>query len=237
MTVEVREGSAGGALGTGLFWRIWQPQESRAALCVLHGLGEHSGRYRPLAEDLGRRGISVFTFDLRGHGHSQGSRGDVDFFSRFLEDLLAMESVMEMEVGGGIPRFLLGHSMGGLIALRRLQTLAEPYAGGILSAPWLATALPEWLCRLGGGLGWVLPGLRVPSGLGGGLLHPQDLVEVFRRRGHSTSLDNNPRPPRVPYGIRATPPVPGSDQSSSLKTLTRAGRTNWSLNLYPFWKT
>jgi len=167
MTVDLREGMAPGAQGSELFWRLWQAQEPRGAVCLLHGLGEHSGRYGPLARHLAERGISVFTFDLRGHGRSQGIRGDVDFFPRFLEDLLGMEGLMEGEVGGGIPRFLLGHSMGGLIALRRLQTLADPYAGGILSAPWLATALPEWVCRLGEAMGWVVPGLRVPSGLGG----------------------------------------------------------------------
>jgi alpha-beta hydrolase superfamily lysophospholipase len=132
---------------------------------LLHGLGEHSGRYRHVAAALGDHEFSAFTFDLRGHGRSQGRRGDLDFFPRLLEDLLAIERVMEQELGRERPWFLLGHSMGGLIALRRIQTSAGPYRGAVLSAPWLATALPGPVCRLGVALGLVAPGLAIPSGL------------------------------------------------------------------------
>ena len=169
MIRNTREGRVRGAEETELFWRLWETSEPRASLLLVHGLGEHSGRYRPLAEVLATRGVSVFTFDLRGHGQSGGPRGDVSAFPRFLEDLLVMEEVMNGEVPP-CPRFLLGHSLGGLIALNRLRTLGEGYAGAVLSAPWLAVAQPGWLRRLARILGWLFPRIPMKAGLGSGRL-------------------------------------------------------------------
>ncbi len=166
MRSPLREGVAPGAQGTSLHWRIWEAPEPEMALLVIHGLGEHSGRYTWVGETLSSRGVTVFSFDLRGHGLSGGPRGDVEAFPRFVEDLVAMEGVLEGEIKPGLPWFLLGHSLGGLIGLRRILTLREPYAGAVLSAPWMATALPDWVCRLGAGLGLIFPWLPVPSGLG-----------------------------------------------------------------------
>jgi alpha-beta hydrolase superfamily lysophospholipase len=164
--MKIREGRAPGAGGTELFWRSWIPGDPWASLLLVHGLGEHSGRYDHLAMRLGVDGVSVFSFDLRGHGQSSGPRGDVPNFADFLEDLVRMESVQERVVPGVGRRFLLGHSLGGLIALRHLQTQAEGYDGGIFSAPWLRAAQPSWLRALGRGLGRILPGLPLLNGLG-----------------------------------------------------------------------
>ncbi|MGW8265160.1 MAG: alpha/beta hydrolase [Longimicrobiales bacterium] len=165
MIRNTREGKIMAAEATELAWRIWEASEPRASVLLVHGLGEHSGRYRPLAEVLAAREISVFTFDLRGHGRSQGERGDVSAFPRFLEDLLVMEEVMTAELPQS-PRFLLGHSLGGLIALERLRTLGEGFVGAVFSAPWLAVAQPGWLRRFGRALGWLFPRIPVPGGLG-----------------------------------------------------------------------
>ena len=108
----------------------------------------------------------MVAFDLRGHGRSQGPRGDVGAFPHFLQDLLAVEHLMEGEFPPDLPRFLLGHSLGGLVSLRRLQVFQGPYAGAILSAPWLATALPGWVERAGSFLGLALAGMALPSGIG-----------------------------------------------------------------------
>ncbi|MFC1574599.1 alpha/beta hydrolase [Gemmatimonadota bacterium] len=165
MTDGLREGKGLGAGGIQLHWRLWEAPEPLGSLLILHGLGEHSGRYDPIARFLAGRGFSVFSFDLRGHGVSHGPRGDIDAFPRYLEDLLAMEAEMERQLRGGGPRFLMGHSMGGLLALQRVQTLREPYMGVVLSAPWLATAVPEWVRRLGTALAWTVPWLPLPNGL------------------------------------------------------------------------
>jgi lysophospholipase len=164
--VTGRDGVMAGAQGVELFWRSWDPAEPRGCLLLVHGLGEHSGRYHDFSRGLAEVGIMVLAFDLRGHGRSQGPRGDVGAFPHFLQDLLVAEELLDRLAPSGLPRFLMGHSLGGLICLRRLQVFRGPYAGSILSAPWLATVLPGWLERLGVFLGLALPGVPLPSGIG-----------------------------------------------------------------------
>jgi alpha-beta hydrolase superfamily lysophospholipase len=182
MIAEVREGRAMGGEATELFWRLWGAPDSRATVLLVHGLGEHSGRYRPLAESLTSVGISVFAFDLRGHGRSRGPRGDVSAFPRFLEDLLVMEDVLAGEMPGRDPRFLLGHSLGGLIGIQRLKTLADGYDGAVFSAPWLRVAQPPWLRALGRGLGWLFPRVAVRAGPGPHrLTRDPEMAEAWRK--------------------------------------------------------
>ena len=171
MRPTYREGTALGAQATELFWCAWDAPEPSASLLLVHGLGEHSGRYDAFARALAEEGTSVFAFDLRGHGRSTGPRGDVDAFPRLLEDLLGMEEEMARQLPGGIPRVLMGHSLGGLICIRKLQVFRGAYAGAVISAPWLATALPDWVRGLGSFLGLALPGLSLPAGL-----HPKRLT-------------------------------------------------------------
>lgn len=181
MIEELREGRAMGGESTELLWRLWEASDPRATLLLIHGLGEHSGRYRHLAEVLTSAGISVFTFDLRGHGRSQGPRGDVSAFPRFLEDLLVMEDILAGEGPGAKPRFLLGHSLGGLIGLQRLKTLRGGYDGAVFSAPWLRVAQPSWLRALGRGFGWLFPRVAVRAGLGPGrLTRDPEMAEAWR---------------------------------------------------------
>lgn len=177
-----REGMGVGALGANLFWRLWEAPRPVATVLLVHGLGEHSGRYDDFARVLAEEGITVFAFDLRGHGRSQGPRGDVDAFPRFLEDLLAMEEEMGRQVPPGLPGFLLGHSLGGLICIRRLQVFRGTWAGAVISAPWLATALPGWVRGVGRFLGLAVPNLPVPAGLNPGrLTRDPERIQAWRR--------------------------------------------------------
>jgi len=177
-----REGTGLGAQGVELRWRVWDAPDPKASLLLVHGLGEHSGRYEPFAKALAQAGTSVFAFDLRGHGRSPGPRGDVDAFPRFLEDLLGMEEEMGRQIPGGLPRFLMGHSLGGLICIRRLQVFRGPYAGAVISAPWLATAMPGWVRRMGRFLGLALPGVPLPAGLNPErLTRDRDMIRAWRQ--------------------------------------------------------
>ena len=182
MTPPCREGKGLGAQGAELSWRVWDAPSPKASLLLIHGLGEHSGRYDEFASVLAQEGTTVFAFDLRGHGRSSGPRGDVDAFPRLLEDLLGMEEEMSRETPADLPRFLMGHSLGGLICIRRLQVFKGPYAGAVISAPWLATALPDWIRRMGRILGLVLPGVPIPAGLNPErLTRDPDMIRAWRQ--------------------------------------------------------
>jgi lysophospholipase len=161
-----REGSAQGARGTPLRWRFKGLEAAWGSVFLIHGLGEHSGRYEALASRLVSSGLSVFSFDLRGHGVSGGDRGHIDSFQDFLDDVAAMETVWEgVRATGGLS-FLLGHSLGGLIALRYLQLGHRGFDGAVFSSPWIRAAQPAWLRAVGRGMGAFLPRLLLPNGLG-----------------------------------------------------------------------
>lgn len=184
MTVNSRDGISPAGQGVPLFWRVWEAPEPVRVLMLVHGLGEHSGRYDAFAQAVAAAGTSVFSFDLRGHGHSPGPRGDVDAFPRFLEDLLAMEEEMGRQLPVDGPRVLMGHSLGGLICIRRLQVFRGPYAGSVISAPWMATNVPEWLKKVGKAMGIVLPDIPLPAGIDPGrLTRDPDMIQAIRSDG------------------------------------------------------
>lgn len=161
------DGYLEGVGGLRLYYRAWELTRARAAILVIHGLGEHGGRYEPIAERLTSYGFSVFALDLRGHGLSDGRRGHVHRFEFFLQDVDRFRREVQGLVDVGRPLFLLGHSMGGLIALRYLEEFDAPLAGGIIVSPWLATAMPtpRWKVTAANALNKVLPSLPFDTGL------------------------------------------------------------------------
>ena len=111
------EGTFTGARGLALFRRTWRPTgPSRAGLINLHGLGDHSGLYPMVGAHMTARGIVVHAPDLRGNGRSPGQRGYVRLWADYREDLRALVTRIREEEGE-LPLFLLGNSLGGLIAL------------------------------------------------------------------------------------------------------------------------
>jgi alpha-beta hydrolase superfamily lysophospholipase len=139
--------------GTLIFSESLLVPKARGNLLVVHGLGEYSGRYHELAAQAHALHLNVHLFDLRGHGRSQGTRGHFTSLSEHHQDL---DAWIEHLVGTGelainTPCFLLGHSLGGLIALTYCaQYIAGPLrpalAGMILSAP--ALGVPQNPLRL-----------------------------------------------------------------------------------------
>lgn len=125
--------------GTELLVRSWAPSGApRAAMVLVHGLAEHSGRYEHVGAALADAGIAVTAPDLRGFGASAGYRAYVGSIDDYLVDL---DPLVGAAAEGGIPVVLLGHSMGGLIALRYAQTRRRPDFL-ILSAPSVDAAIP-----------------------------------------------------------------------------------------------
>lgn len=106
----------------------------KAAVVIVHGFGEYRELYAHVAEFLEGRGFAVFTSDLRGHGHATGRRGHVETWSEYLDDVGAMVETAR-ESSPGLPIFLLGNSMGGLIAADYALHHAGQLAGLVLLAP------------------------------------------------------------------------------------------------------
>jgi alpha-beta hydrolase superfamily lysophospholipase len=121
-----------GANDLELWYHTWAPPEIRGALIVVHGFGEHSRRYATLVEHLVPRSYALYAFDLRGHGRSPGHRGHVNAWAEYREDVYAFVQLVDAQLPG-TPLFLLGHSMGALIALDYLLHHPEGLRGAAIS--------------------------------------------------------------------------------------------------------
>jgi alpha-beta hydrolase superfamily lysophospholipase len=153
-----------GTGGLQLFSQSWRPvgEEPKAALIVVHGLRDHSSRYAELAEHLVGQGFAVHAFDLRGHGHSEGVRVQIDSFDEYLTDLgIFLERVRRQEAGR--PVFLFGHSMGGAIVTLFTLEKKPDVQGMVLSAPALKPGadVSGALIATTKVIGGVLPNLKV----------------------------------------------------------------------------
>jgi acylglycerol lipase len=122
-----------GAGGVEIFWQAWLPDTVRGVVIVCHGLGEHSGRYAHVAAALGEKDLAAFALDHRGHGRSGGKRGHINAFAEYTGDLDAFRRQVDARFGD-LPRFLLGHSMGGLIAALYAESHGAGLTGLILSS-------------------------------------------------------------------------------------------------------
>lgn len=158
------------ASGLRLLGRWWDPAPGapvRGRVVVVHGLGEHGGRYGTLVDALRGCGWGVVAVDQRGHGRSPGPRGVLANFQQLVDDLHAVRARVQAEdPRSGLPA-LYGHSLGGLVALRSVQAGPGGWARAVLSAPWLATAaaVPRWKRVAAPLLARWLPDLTVPIGL------------------------------------------------------------------------
>ena len=127
--------------GTNLFLRKHLIPDSSRTVLIVHGLGEHGGRYDPLASALDARGYSVYVPDLRGHGKSPGQRGHIDRWDNFLDDVARLIAhIAAARPGGKI--ILLGHSLGGLIAITAAHLHHQSLTALVLSSPCLELARP-----------------------------------------------------------------------------------------------
>jgi alpha-beta hydrolase superfamily lysophospholipase len=149
-----------------LYWQRWRPPAPRATVAVLHGGGDHSGRYPALTTALVRAGLEVALVDLRGHGQSDGRRFHVDRFEDYLSDLDAFLARLRSGGSAGRP-FLVAHSMGALVAARWGLDHGREVAGFVLSSPWLRLAArPPLLKVLAARLaGRLVPWLPVATGI------------------------------------------------------------------------
>jgi alpha-beta hydrolase superfamily lysophospholipase len=143
-----------------LFAQAWLPESApRAVIVVSHGLAEHGGRYARLAERLVARDWAVYALDHRGHGRSSGARANIERFSYLVSDLSSFAGRAQRE-HPDVPAFLLGHSMGGAVALACALRYPGNLKGLLLSAPAVAVgqAVPPFKVAIMRLLSKVAPG-------------------------------------------------------------------------------
>jgi alpha-beta hydrolase superfamily lysophospholipase len=160
------QGTFKGAGGLDLFYQSWHPETAvNAVLVIVHGLGEHSGRYQNVVNHFVPKGYAIYSFDHRGHGRSPGQQGFINSFDEFQQDVHAFVQMVSQREAGK-PFFLMGHSMGGGIVLNYILHHPEGLDGVIASAPAVgALDIPPVLLLLSRVLDKLLPSLSVATGL------------------------------------------------------------------------
>ena len=161
------EGTVRATDGTTLRTLHWSPEgDPWAAALVVHGLGEHAGRYRTVAGALTAAGIDVFAYDTRGFGGSAGVRAYVDRWSQLIDDL-AEQMAAARAAAPGLPLILYGHSLGGLAAVGYVlsgRDLPMPDLL-VLSTPALDSEQPAWKRILARILTNITPKMKLANGL------------------------------------------------------------------------
>ena len=170
--------------GVALATYRWLPDGAgrpEAAVIIAHGYAEHAGRYDALAARLVGAGYAVYALDHRGHGHSEGERANVGVFREFVSDLARFTEHVR-EIHPNPPRFLLGHSMGGLVALQMVLEQPERVDGLLLSGAYLSNAaeVPRALLALSGPVSRLFPSLPVQSLDTDALSRDPAVVEAYR---------------------------------------------------------
>jgi acylglycerol lipase len=154
--------------GSSIYWKGWFPDNApKAVVQIIHGYAEHIDRYGNVVNELLPAGYALFGTDHRGHGHSDGKRGHVNSFQEFIDD----EKQFRREVIDAkfptLPCFVLGHSMGSLIAMNYIEQSPEGVKALILSGTGSkpGTDIPKFLIILSKILSKIMPAVHVRSPL------------------------------------------------------------------------
>lgn len=146
-------------------WPLEAGVALRGVVVIVHGLGEHAGRYEPVARRLNQWGFAVRGYDQCGHGESGGIRGGLPTDTRLLDDLADIVDSTRTRMAKGMPLILLGHSLGGLVVARFVALAVRPVDGVVLSSPALDPGLSGFQKLLVAVLPKIVPDLRVGNGL------------------------------------------------------------------------
>lgn len=169
--------------GLDLRYREWTPAgKPKGVIILVHGLGEHGGRYGILSEYLVSDGYALTTCDLRGHGLSQGQHGHTESYEVLLKDV-AQLILQSNEQFPGIRQFLYGHSMGGNIVLNYVLRYTPNLKGVIVTSPWLRLAFepPKAKIKLAGFMNHIWPNFSQSSGLEtSALTRSSQIVQAYK---------------------------------------------------------
>jgi alpha-beta hydrolase superfamily lysophospholipase len=165
-----------------LFYRVYGPSRPKGVLIILHGLGEHSGRYDDFAKFISGTGWKVYLYDQRGHGKTPGLRSYVESFHVLVDDLHQFVEFVTTQESRRKP-FLMGHSFGGQVVINYLTQYPAEVRGVILSSPniRLAMAVP-WIKKfLGRWVSCLLPSFSVPNDINPRWIsHDKKIVQAYQ---------------------------------------------------------
>lgn len=167
--------------GTALQYYEQTTENARAAVCLVHGMGEHTSRYGHVADFLNTKGFHVLGFDQRGHGRSEGKRGHAPSYDLLLESVSQLVETATARYPG-LPLFLYGHSMGGNLVLNYAIHDGRGILAVIASSPYLRLAFdpPKWKTGLASLVKNILPGLQQSTGLDSAMLsHDASVVKAY----------------------------------------------------------
>ena len=158
------------------------PGEIKAVIVLIHGMGEHFGRYKHVVEFFNSIGYAVIGMDLRGHGTSQGKRGHIDSFQQLMDDtgLLVKKAA---ELFNGLPLIMYGHSLGGNIAANYVLRRQPALKGLIVTAPYFKLAFdpPKWKVAMSKIMAKIFPALTLPTELEqAALSREQAVVDAYK---------------------------------------------------------
>lgn len=168
--------------GINIYAQEWHPEDSpRAAVVLIHGLGDHSGRYQHVAQYFTRAGYALSTMDLRGHGRSGGVRGHFPSFDAVMADINQLLDETQ-KMFPNTPLFLYGHSLGGALVLYFGYTQKRDLRGIIATGPGLAAGSPVPAIKIFAGkiLNSVAPTITMNNGLDfDSLSHDPEVKKVY----------------------------------------------------------
>jgi len=167
--MKIFEAKFEGADATPFYIRGWELEtdsKPKALIVLIHGLGEHVGRYDHVGKALTDAGYILAGFDLRGHGKSGGARGHFQSLNVVMDDIARFRQFLSTRYPQ-LPQFIYGHSLGGLLTLSYSLKNRSGLQGVIVTGPGLRTALQEQKAKivLVRTLGSLLPAMTVPSEL------------------------------------------------------------------------
>lgn len=167
--------------GTDLQYYEQLAENPKAVICLVHGMGEHTGRYGHVSGFFAERGMATLGFDQRGHGKSGGKRGHTPSYD-LLQESVAQLVKTASEKYPGVPLILYGHSMGGNLVLNYAIRNGSGVKAVVGSSPYLRLAFvpPKWKVTLANVMGSLLPGLQQPTGLATAMLsHDPAVVKAY----------------------------------------------------------
>ena len=165
-----------------IFYRNLSAEKEKARLVITHGLGEHSGRYGRVINRLVPEGLSIWALDFCGHGRSGGKRGHIESFDQYIADIDKLIEIAAEDAPHDTKTFLLGHSLGGLIALNYGLQLPDKLNGLIVSSPALAfkVKVPAFKIILGKVMSAIWPGLSMANELDPTKIsHDRSVVDAY----------------------------------------------------------